>query len=320
MILLVIISAALLLDLFAGEPPNRFHPVAWLGSWISFLWKKRPGSGKSFDGQGVSSREKRKNGALFFHGILITLSGGIFIIPLVFITEKLPVIIYILLSIPLFKLSFSLRGLFYAASAVRNSLKSGDLEEARHLTSYHLVSRPTGSLDRGDIAAAVIESMAENITDSFTSPFFYYLTFGLPGAWACRYINTCDAMIGYRRDDYEWGGKFPARLDDLIHLPTGIFTALSIIIAGIKDSPLKESWRILLSEGVKTASPNAGRTMAAMAAVLNVRLEKKGCYVLNPQGRIPSWEDISRCLRICIRTVILILFLGLAAGVIVYGF
>jgi adenosylcobinamide-phosphate synthase len=32
---------ALILDLALGDPPNRFHPTAWMGSLIAFLSRFR---------------------------------------------------------------------------------------------------------------------------------------------------------------------------------------------------------------------------------------------------------------------------------------
>ena len=38
--------AALLLDLIVGDPPNRWHPVAWMGSLIYRLRQAAPEHGK----------------------------------------------------------------------------------------------------------------------------------------------------------------------------------------------------------------------------------------------------------------------------------
>ena len=35
-----VILLALLIDLTVGDPPNRFHPVAWMGNLIG--WAQRP--------------------------------------------------------------------------------------------------------------------------------------------------------------------------------------------------------------------------------------------------------------------------------------
>lgn len=35
-----VVIVALLVDIFIGEPPNKLHPVVWIGSVISFLDKR----------------------------------------------------------------------------------------------------------------------------------------------------------------------------------------------------------------------------------------------------------------------------------------
>ncbi|MBI9106762.1 MAG: cobalamin biosynthesis protein [Spirochaetales bacterium] len=303
MIISAILTASFILDLFFGDPPNSFHPVAWIGQWIDMLWKKRlPGRFR-----------------LFIWGVLITSSGIFFLsVPLYFI-GFLPVLLIILLSIPLLKLSFSLRNLFKAAGEIRELLETGELDKARTQTAWHLVSRDTTELTEPGIAAAVIESTSENITDSFTSPFFFYLLFGLAGAWAFRFVNTCDAMLGYRRDDYEWGGKFPARLDDILNFIPARITAFFIMIAGCKKKNLISAFRETLQSRNKTESPNAGWTMAAIAVILDLRLEKKGFYIINEKGREPESGDIDDCLRICKAATILIMIFLVAMGILIYG-
>jgi len=37
-----VLLAALLLDLLFGDPPNRWHPVAWMGSLIARLQRHTP--------------------------------------------------------------------------------------------------------------------------------------------------------------------------------------------------------------------------------------------------------------------------------------
>jgi adenosylcobinamide-phosphate synthase len=51
---------ALLFDLILGDPPNRFHPTAWMGSLIRFLLRFRP---------------RRNSFTEFLYGILILLVG-----------------------------------------------------------------------------------------------------------------------------------------------------------------------------------------------------------------------------------------------------
>ena len=76
-----------------------------------------------------------------------------------------------------------------------------------------LVSRDAASLTPPLVAAAAIESVAENTTDSFVGPWIAFAIFGVPGAIAYRALNTMDSMVGYRGTT-EYPGKAAARLDD----------------------------------------------------------------------------------------------------------
>ena len=42
-------------------------------------------------------------------------------------------------------------------------------------------------------AGAAVESLAENLTDSWVAPLCFYLVGGVPGAWGYRAVNTADA-------------------------------------------------------------------------------------------------------------------------------
>jgi len=54
---------------------------------------------------------------------------------------------------------------------------------------------------------------------------------------------------------------------------------------------------ILRRDGALTASPNAGRTMAAMAGALGLTLGKRGAYRLG-EGRPPAAGDVARAVRV----------------------
>lgn len=306
---ILIIAGAFLLDMLIGDPPNRYHPVAWMGKLIGFFWKRRPASHPF---------------RLFLYGMLITLCGTlVFSLPLIPL-EKLPELLFILITLPLLKASFSVRNLIRAGKEVLERLLVNDLSAARSLTAYHLVSRSTENLTEEEVAGAVIESLSENITDSLTSPLFCFVLLGLPGAWGFRYINTSDAMIGYRKEDFEWGGKFAARLDDMVNFIPARLTALIILLSGTLfradlKNPFSLYSRVRLWQK-ETDSPNAGWTMASMAVVLNVQLEKKGHYLLNPEGRAASVSSLRRCLVITrISSLLTVAILCVLAGVI-HGF
>ena len=65
-----------------------------------------------------------------------------------------------------------------------------------------------------------------------------------------------------------------------------------------------ESYRILQRDKHKTASPNAGFTISAMAGALNIQLEKQGYYTLGDDHGI-SYDHIPRALRVMTATAVL---------------
>jgi len=148
------------------------------------------------------------------------------------------------------------------------------------------------------LSAAAIESLAENASDSFIAPLFYYRLFGLPGAFAYRAVNTLDAMIGYH-GRYEFLGKVAARVDDALNVVPARVTALLLVIAArfTRDNA-RRAWQTMRRDHTRTESPNAGYPMSAMAGALDVRLEKVGHYRLNENGRAPQPRDIRRAARL----------------------
>ena len=196
------------------------------------------------------------------------------------------------------KSTLALRGLARAAREVAAALASGDLDAARASLGHHLVSRRTATLEAGHVASGAIESVAENLTDSFVAPLLFYLTFGLPGALAYRALNTADTMLGYRDGPLEHFGKLAARLDDLANLIPAPLAGLAIVIAS--GSQWRNAWKVMARDHINTASPNAGWTMSAIAGALDVTLEKPSHYRLGA-GRRPDASDVERSLRLLSR-------------------
>jgi len=192
----------------------------------------------------------------------------------------------------------SIRGLVDAAREVALYLGAGDLAAARRAVGYHLVSRPTAELDEAHVASATVESVAENLTDSVVAPALFFLAGGLPAAAMYRVVNTADAMFGYRLGSLEYFGKVAARLDDLLNLIPARLAGLSLVVgAGPAGESTSGALARLWGDRRRTASPNAGWTMAAMAGALGVTLEKPGTYRLGA-GALPVPADIARSLRL----------------------
>jgi adenosylcobinamide-phosphate synthase len=199
----------------------------------------------------------------------------------------------------LLKQTFSVRRLLEEGAGVAGSLERGRLDEAR-LRLRALVSRPTGELSGQLCASAAIESLAENLADSIAAPLLFYSLLGLPAAAAYRVVNTADAMFGYRGET-EWLGKAAARLDDVLNWVPSRLSALALTGAALAfggPATVASAWRTWRRDGSRTASPNAGRPMAAMAGALERRLEKRGHYILGDGYREPGPADVRAAIRL----------------------
>jgi len=302
---ILILLAALLYDRFIGEQPDKLHPVRAIGIYIGKLWKVRPLKYRSLQ---------------FLYGVFIILSGVFLVSALSYSLTFLPPLLFILISIPLLKYAFSLHMLLKTGKEIAEKLEQNDLEAARKMTEWNLVSRDTSQLSESDIASAVIESLAENLTDSLTTPLFCYVVGGLPAAWAARFINTSDAMIAYRDEEHEWGGKFTAWTDSLLHLvPARITGILLCLAAGFTVKNTGNAFSTMFREHGKTDSPNAGWTMSAMAGALNITLAKSGQYSLNGGSEIQSVSKIYEAVTICRNTALFIILFTVILSILIQG-
>jgi adenosylcobinamide-phosphate synthase len=261
------LAIALLLDCLYGEYPAAPHPVVWVGKLISLFLKAAPAKGWWAQ--------------LIFGTSLALIVPAIAAAVAIVALRLAPVLgpLQLLVGAFILKASFALRELGAAAERVRCPVVLGDLPRAREALRA-LCGRDPSTLDEEALISATVESLAENLSDSFVAPLIYYMLFGVPGAIAYRAINTLDSMIGYR-GPYEALGKASARLDDLANLIPARLTAALLLLGGCMGGcDVAGGWRIFWRDRAKTPSPNGGRPMAMMAGLLGVQLEKKGFYTL----------------------------------------
>ncbi len=279
-----LLLGALALDLTLGEPPEAIHPVVWMGKAVA-AWQRAPVRGAGLQ--------------LVYGATMVLATLVAFVVPVWLLLGYLREAFwpaYFVLGAWLLKCTFSVRGLFRAAAAVGRPLAAGRLDEARY-ELRSLVSRDTSKLEAPLIAAAAVESVAENSSDSFVAPLFYFVLFGVPGAVAYRLVNTCDSMVGYH-GPYEYLGKAAARLDDLANFVPARLTALSLVLASaLRGAGAAPAWRVAWRYHRETESPNAGWPMSAMAGALGVQLEKVGHYRLG-DGRAPAAEAVAQAVAV----------------------
>lgn len=295
---LAVLALAVLIDLTLGEPPMWAHPTVWMGRHIKFVERWVPKKGLLGLAWGLSIAMT-----------LPTIWGGEAFLVAFWLQEIHPVV-YIVVAAFLLKTTFSVRLLHREAALIRGHLDRGDMEAVRGRMPS-LVSRDPSSLTADQATAATVESVSENINDSFLAPWLFFAFFGLPGAFAFRMINTLDSMIGYR-GVYEYVGKASAKLDDLVNLiPARLAGFLLVVASGfLPGQKISRAWSIMWRHHSRTQSPNAGWTMAGMAGALGVQLQKDDPelgYQLGEPDRDIEPKDITRT----IQSMYLVGFFGL---------
>lgn len=306
--LFIFIISALLMSIFIdvvfGELPGRIHPVVIMGSIIDFF-------------KGIFIGMKNRMSGLLL--VLCCILSTSVILYLIYMIGCLNIILLFVIFTVLLSSSFSIKMLLDTAIGVENDLNES-LEKARESVSY-LVSRSTEELTEEFIVSATIESLTENITDSYIAPVFYYFIFTLiifcypvniqlyillliPVLY--RLFNTLDAMVGYKSDELINIGYVPAKIDDVLnYVPARIAGIYVVISAYLLNLDGKNSFKIMMRDARKCPSPNSGYTMASAAGALNIQLVKKDTYILGDENKNIEIGDIENAVRLSKWTIIL---------------
>lgn len=276
------------LDRLLGDPA-RFHPVAGFGRLAQLT-------------EAALYRDSRRRGAVHVIGLV----GSVATLGVV--GERLTARpgVHMTATTVATWVVLGGRSLEREALAVESRLASDDVLAARTRVR-HLVGRDTAELDAGEIARAVIESVAENCSDAVVAPLVWGAVAGLPGLLGYRAINTLDAMVGHHNDRYERFGWAAARLDDLVNLPASRLAALLVVMA--RPGRATQVWRVWRRDAGAHPSPNAGVVEAAYAGALGIRLGGRNRYygnrvedrVVMGDGRAPGRSDIAAAVRLARR-------------------
>lgn len=269
-----IIFFAIFLDLILGDPKTKYHPTAWIGLLIAKITLLAKNQKPFFEYIGGVIIILIPSGLVIV--LLSSLTIGISLISV----DSLSVIVSLIIGGILLKTTIAIRGMAKHAYAVLKSLDENNLDKARDNLSM-IVKRNTKNLDKNHIISGTLESISENTVDGVTGPLFYFAIFGLPGAFIYRVINTADSMIGYKNNIFRHIGWFAATSDTILNYIPSRLTGISMIVsAAILRINWKNSLVIMIRDGKKTESPNAGYPMAALAGALDTKFEKINHYEL----------------------------------------
>ncbi len=280
-----------MLDRLVGEPPATVHPVAAFGRTMERiehrLWADRRSNGAIYAATGVALGAAAGAAAGSIAAAVWSVTAG--------------------------------RELRRVASQVGELIAAGDVATARAELPA-LVGRDPSGLDASQIAAAVIESVAENSVDAVIAPAFWAVVAGAPGAAAYRAINTMDAMVGRRNERYANFGWAAARLDDAANcVPARIFAGL---LAALRLQRARELLATVRRDAPAHPSPNAGVAEAAMAAAIGRQLGGPLRYGTVEENRPalgdgprPDPPDVSAAVRLTDRVECLAIALLCLVGV-----
>jgi len=248
-----------LIDTLLGDPIWLPHPIRLFGNSISFF-TERLNRGKNRKLKGVAMA----SGLIAFTFVSIwTVLQGV----------KNYEYLYIgLASLGVFY-GLANRSLIQESYRVISALGKSGLEAGRAQLSY-IVGRETRNLNEQQIRTAVLETLAENLSDGVIAPLFFYTLGGVPAMMAYKMANTLDSMVGYKSEKYRDFGWFAARFDDVLNFVPARITALLMVV-------LSFSWRGLVYiflYGHQHSSPNAGYPEAALAGILNCRFGGPNVY------------------------------------------
>ncbi|MEJ2780034.1 cobalamin biosynthesis protein [Stygiolobus sp. CP850M] len=268
--MLPILYLAIALDLALGEPPLWLHPVVWSGKISERLIV--PYKGKAY---GI---------LLWFVSVMpiLVMLSLVFLIPIPSVK--------LILAIIFLKTTFSIKMLYTLVK------KSAPVNEESRKYTQQLVRRNVYELDDGHVISAAIESLFESLVDGITSPLFWFLFLGFPGALLQRLSNTMDSMVGYKTPELIKQGWFSAKVDTLLnYIParlTSLFMVISAYLMGIKVNGVFKEIRRSEIESI-----NAKYPITAAAIILGVKLEKPGHYTVG-KGNLPTENDLKRALKL----------------------
>lgn len=307
---MVSIAAAVLLDIFMGDPYWFPHPVRLIGLYI-----------RGFEG--FVRRLVKSPVSLKIMGILLTIStvAVFYLIPyyLLKIAYAYNIYAFHILNIVLMYTCLAAKCLAGEGIKIYKQLEKGDLPAARKATSY-IVGRDTDNLDDAQITRAVVETIAENSSDGVIAPLFYMLLGGAPLAMAYKAVNTLDSMVGYKNERYIDFGWASAKFDDLVnYIPARLTSILISLAALVMGMDFRGSLETIKRDGRNHSSPNSGYPEAAVAGAIGVQLGGTNNYFGKPVYK-PTIGKASRSLgKTDIIRTIRLMYGAYIAAIIIYG-
>lgn len=313
----ILVLLGFFLDLLLGDPPWPCHPIRLMGQLIASLEAPLR---KMFP---ATPEGERQAGTLLTVTVVTisTLTSW----ALLWLCGLISPYLAWALELLLCALLLATKSLYKESMAVYACLNRQDLSASR-LAVGRIVGRDTGKLEERGVAAATVETVAENFSDGVLAPLLFILVAGVPGGMCYKAINTLDSMVGYQNDRFLHYGRTSAKLDDLANfLPAriaGLLLAISAPLVGLSG---KNALKIYIRDRKNHKSPNSAHTEAAVAGALGVQLGGDNFYggisvkkpTIGDDTRPLVPEDIPKTNQLML--VSALVFLLLIGGILLVG-
>lgn len=301
-LLCVIALCALVLDRLVGEV-SRFHPLIAFGRWAHALEQ-------ALNRRAATARRERFLGVV---ALLLALLPLLPIMVLMYVLAVQSFWLWLAAQVLVLYVCLGWQSLKEHVQAVFIALLPGHLSEARRQLSK-IVSRDTQELTENEVAQATVETLLENTSDAVVASLFWFAIGGAVAALMHRWVNTLDAMWGYKNPRFIHFGWAAARLDDILAYWPARLTALLFLLSSGRR--MKQTWQCWRAQARRCASPNGGVVMTAGAGALGVRLSERACYLgewkakpLMGCGEAARAQDIVRATALIQRSLGLLLLI-----------
>jgi adenosylcobinamide-phosphate synthase len=282
---------AFLADWLWGDPPAWPHPVRLIGRLIA--------RGEAWARALAGPARLPAAGAVLALGVTALVMGGAALV--LHLSARAGAVLHALAALYLVYSLVCLRDLYQQTWRAEQALRGGNLPKARADLAL-VVGRDTAGLSEAGVRRALVETLAENLSDGLVAPLFYLALGGPVLAWGFKAVNTLDSMIGYKNETYLHLGRFAAKLDDAAgFLPARLSAWLLVAAARLSGRPWRAALNVYRRDGGLHPSPNAGRPEAAMAGALGLWLGGPSTYggqvsakpVINPEGGEPGPDHLA---------------------------
>ncbi|MBD5089796.1 MAG: cobalamin biosynthesis protein CobD [Clostridiales bacterium] len=314
---ILIICVGFLLDFLFGDPYWLWHPVRFIGKFITWTEKFFR---KGFRIREEKEEDKQKKRFAGFLLVIIVIAVSMFIQwGLLLLAGRIHKYCQTALECFWCYQFLAMKSLRTESMKVYQALEKDDIEAARYAVSM-IVGRDTKELNKKGITKAAVETVAENTSDGVIAPLLFMLCFGVQGGLFYKAVNTMDSMVGYRNDTYQYLGTVAAKLDDILnYIPARVSAILMLIAAFFQGLDYQNGIKIFCRDRYNHKSPNSAQTEAVCAGVLNVELAGNAWYfgklcekpTIGDNNREIEPKDICRVNQLMYETSLLTLLLGI---------